>query len=100
MEWIIAGGVLVAAVYLVLRWHGIKYAKEAAQELERLHSGENYYRLCRIVDGNGRELICRVREWEMRPGLTELWCIDPVSHPNGWTKSFTWPSDGIEFLER
>lgn len=99
MEWVIAGGIMVA-IYLVLRWHGIKYAKGAAEELERLQSGENYYRLCRVVDDRGRELRCRVREWEVRPGLSELWCIDPISHPNGWTESFIWPSDGIEFLEK
>ncbi|QIN94123.1 hypothetical protein PP459_gp110 [Streptomyces phage Wakanda] len=89
----------IVALLVVLYVAGIITDKNAEKELARLKSLPNYYRLCRVVDNGGRELRCRVREWNIRPDKSELWCIDPVPHPNGWTRSFIWPNEDIEFLE-
>jgi hypothetical protein len=94
--------ITLAAVVLflgVLYWQGSKAMERDRQELERLKSLPHYNRLCLVVDDKGRELTCRVREWDVRPGHSALWCIDPISHPNGWTQSFLWPNKDIEFLE-
>lgn len=87
----------MVALIAVLYYYG-KRAEVAAQaELTRLRSKEHYGRMCVVVD-KGRELRCRVREYNVKPGVSRLWCVDPISHPNGWTLSFDWPNDRIEWL--
>jgi hypothetical protein len=99
--WLLVCFGLLILWYAYERRRGIRKMESDAAELARLKSLPNFYRLCRVVDDTGRELICRVREWNIRPeyALSELWCIDPISHPNGWTKSFVWANEDIEFLD-
>ncbi len=92
---------LVALAFILGALHifGARAQKAGDKELARLKSLPNYNRFCLVVDKKGRELRCRVREWNIQPGKSRLWCIDPMAHPNGWTGSFVWPNDEIEFLE-
>jgi len=88
---------LLVALIAFLYYYGRRAEEKAAKELARLRSKENYGRCCLVVD-KGRELRCRVREYNVSPGMSRLWCVDPISHPNGWTLSFDWPNEKIEWL--
>lgn len=96
-------GWLLVVVFLVVLWYierrkGVQAIREHRKELEELKQGDNYRRLVRL-DKNGREFIARVRKWniEDKPGQAELWCLEGPN-PNGWTKSFYWNKDEIEFI--
>ncbi|QBZ72409.1 hypothetical protein SEA_CIRCINUS_154 [Streptomyces phage Circinus] len=97
MFWLSLAG--LALIILLLGYFGRKSSEKQEQELARLRSLPNFNRFCVVVDKRGRELRCRVREWNIKPGYSRLWCIDPIQHPNGWTQSFVWPNEDIEFLE-
>lgn len=90
--------VVLAVLIGALHVFGVRSERKSAAELARLKSLPNYNRFCLVVDNKGRELRCRVREWNITPGKSRLWCIDPTAHPNGWTQSFVWPNEGIEFV--
>jgi|SRR4051812_44506508 hypothetical protein len=91
---------LAAIVVLIGLLHifGIKSQQKADAERARLKSLPNYGRMCLVVDKKGRELLCRVWEWNIEPGKSKVWCVDPMQHPNGWTQNFIWPNEEIELL--
>jgi hypothetical protein len=89
-----AFALLIGLLYIF----GIRAEKAADAERARLRSLPNFNRMCIVVDNKGRELLCKVWEWDIEPGKSKLWCVNPTAHPNGWTQNFIWPNEGIELL--
>jgi len=86
----------LGVIYWLENWHGKRFERERAAELKRLKSLPNYRRLVSLKS-KGREYVACVAEWNKKPGVAELWCIEGPN-PDGYSYHFLWPHDELEFI--
>ena len=98
----VTGVAVVVVLFFWYRQSCIKADEREREYLKLLKSLPNYRRLVVILSSEGtkREYFARVMRWDVPDNdkQAELWCIEGPN-PDGYTYTFLWNKDDLEFVE-